>query len=168
MRSLTSLDHKILNHKPENIFKVVSNFETYPEWFGKDVRLKSIKTTQQKIGSVIKVKFGIIGFEIELMRVNPNYEIFVKYSGAYSGQGVWYFFETTNGTKLMYEIDLKIRNPLVWFTSLFVNIARLHSEIMAKIFRNLEEYLNKIYGNSEDGLNSSSDPQSKIFFISRD
>lgn len=166
MRNLTSLDQKVLSHKVEDVFKVVSNFETYKEWFPEDVKVTVIETTPDGIGSIIKVENGIIRFNIEMMRVNPNKEILVRYSGAYEGEGIWYFFETTNGTKLMYEIELKIKNPLVFFLNFFINISTLHSKVMVKMFNRLEQYLNKIYNVDSNSLNNNSNTQPKIFTLS--
>lgn len=166
MRNLTSLDQKVLSHKVEDVFKVVSNFETYKEWFPEDVKVTVIETTPHGIGSIIKVETGIIRFNIEMMRVNPNKEILVRYSGAYEGEGIWYFFETTNGTKLMYEIELKIKNPLVFFLNFFINISTLHSKVMVKMFNRLEQYLNKIYNVDSNSLNNNSNTQPKIFTLS--
>lgn len=166
MRNLTSLDQKVLSHKVEDVFKVVSNFETYKEWFPEDVKVTVIDTTPHGIGSIIKVENGIIRFNIEMMRVNPNKEILVRYSGAYEGEGIWYFFETTNGTKLMYEIELKIKNPLVFFLNFFINISTLHSKVMVKMFNRLEQYLNKIYNVDSNSLNNNSNTQPKIFTLS--
>ena len=166
MRNLTSLDQKVLSHKVEDVFKVVSNFETYKEWFPEDAKVTVVKTTSQGVGSVIQVKTGIISFNIELMRINPNKEIIVRYSGAYEGEGIWYFFETTNGTKLMYEIELKIKNPLVFFLNFFINISTLHSKVMVKMFNRLEQYLNKMYNVDSNSLNNNSNTQPKIFTLS--
>lgn len=166
MRNLTSLDQKVLSYKVENVFNVVSNFETYKEWFPEDAKVTVVKTTSQGVGSVIQVKTGIISFNIELMRINPNKEIIVRYSGAYEGEGIWYFFETTNGTKLMYEIELKIKNPLVFFLNFFINISTLHSKVMVKMFNRLEQYLNKIYNVDSNSLNNNSNTQPKIFTLS--
>lgn len=166
MRELTSLDQRILSYKIEKIFPVIADFETYKEWFPSKPGIKIIKTTAVKTGSIIQVQFGIIKFTIELMRINPNKEIIVHYSGAYRGKGIWYFFESANGTKLMYEIELEILNPLIRFSSLFLNIASLHSKMMTKIFDGLENYLHKIYKNEANGINNSDNTQPKIFSIS--
>lgn len=163
MRNLTSLDQKILSFKVEDVFKVVSNFETYKEWFPEDAKVNVIKINPKGVGSIIQVKTGIISFQIEMMRINPNKEIIVHYTGAYEGEGIWYFFETANGTKLMYEIELKIKNPLVIVLNFFVNVSMLHSKVMNKIFNRLEEYLNKIYNVNSNSLNNNSNTQPKIF-----
>lgn len=166
MKELTSLDHKILNYPVEKIFPIISDFQTYKEWYPKNVDISLIKSTPNKIGSVIQIKFGVIKFNIELARINQFREIIVQYSGAYEGSGIWYFFESANGTKLMYEIDLKIKSPLVRFVSIFVNINFMHSKVMTEIFDGLENYLNNIYKNEKNGLNNHSNSQPKIFSIS--
>jgi ribosome-associated toxin RatA of RatAB toxin-antitoxin module len=166
MRNLTSLDQKIFSHKVELVFRVISNFETYKDWFPEEAKVKLIETNSKGIGSVMQVEIGIIKFKIELTRINPNKEIIIRYSGAFEGEGIWYVFETTNGTKLMYEIELKIKNPLVVFLNFFVNISTLHSKMMTKMFNRLEEYLNKIYNVNSNSLNNNSNTQPKIFTIS--
>lgn len=166
MKELTSLDQKILNYPVDKIFPIVSDFQTYREWFPKNVDISLIKKTPEKIGSIIQIKFGIVKFKIELTRINQFREIIVQYSGAYEGNGIWYFFESTIGTKLLYEIDLKIKNPIVRFISIFVNINSMHSNVMTKIFDGLENYLNNIYKNEKNGINNHSNSQPKIFSIS--
>lgn len=166
MKELTSLDQKILNYPVDKIFPIVSDFQTYREWFPKNVDISLIKKTPEKIGSIIQIKFGIVKFKIELTRINQFREIIVQYSGAYEGNGIWYFFESTIGTKLLYEIDLKIKNPIVRFISIFVNINSMHSNVMTKIFDGLETYLNNIYKNEKNGINNHSNSQPKIFSIS--
>ncbi|MGB9663952.1 MAG: SRPBCC family protein [Ignavibacteria bacterium] len=165
MRSITTLDQKIFPFKVEDVFKVISNFETYKEWFPEGTKVILLESTPKAIGSIIQVKTGIVSFNMELMKINPNKEIFVRYSGAYEGEGIWYFFETTTGTKVMYEIDLKIKNPLVVLINFFVNVSALHSKIMTKIFDRLEKYLNKIYNVNSNSLNNNSNAQPKIFNI---
>jgi ribosome-associated toxin RatA of RatAB toxin-antitoxin module len=166
MRDLNSLDQKILSHKVEDVFKVVSNFETCKEWFPEDAKVEIIKINPSGVGSIIQVKTGIISFNIEMMKITPNKEILVRYSGAYEGEGIWYFFETTNGTKLMYEIELKIKHPLVVLLNFFVSVSSLHSKVMMKMFDRLEKYLNKIYNVNSDSLNNNSNTQPKIFTLS--
>ncbi len=139
--------------------------KTYKNWFPSKPEINLIKSTPDKIGSIIQIKIGVIKFFIELMRINPEKEIIVHYSGAYEGNGIWYFFESSNGTKLMYEIELKVKNPIVRFVSLFVNIAALHSKMMTEVFNGLENYLNKLYQTEKNGLNNLSDSQPKIFSI---
>lgn len=166
MKELTSLDQKILNYPVDKIFPIVSDFQTYREWFPKNVDISLIKKTPEKIGSIIQIKFGIVKFKIELTRINQFREIIVQYRGAYEGNGIWYFFESTNGTKLLYEIDLKIKNPIVRLISIFVNINSMHSNVMTKTFEGLENYLNNIYKNEKNGINNHSNSQPKIFSIS--
>lgn len=168
MKELTSLDQKILNIKIENIFPVIADFESYKNWFPNNLEIKLIKSTPEKIGSIIQIKIGIVNFKIELTRIIPNKEIIVSYTGAYEGQGIWYFFDSTNGTKLLYEIELMIKNPIIRFISLFINLTTLHSKMMTKIFNGLEEYLNKTYNIKKNGINNSNNTQSKIFFIKSD
>jgi ribosome-associated toxin RatA of RatAB toxin-antitoxin module len=163
MRDLTSLDQKVFPLKVEDVFNVISNFETYKDWFPQETKVNLLKSTPERIGSIIQVKTGTISFNIEMMRINPNKEIFVRYSGAYEGEGIWYFFETINGTKVMYEIELKIKNPFVVLLNFFVSVSMLHSKIMTKIFNRLEEYLIKIYNVKSNSLNNNSNTQPKIF-----
>lgn len=165
MNELTSLDYKILNHKIENIFPIVADFESYKHWFPQKPEITLIKSAKDKIGSIIQIKTGIVKFNIELMRINTNKEIIVQYYGAYEGKGIWYFFESANGTKLMYEIELKVKNPLVRFVSLFVNLAAIHSKMMTKVFNGLEDYLNKLYKTEKNGHDNLSNAQPKIFSI---
>lgn len=165
MKELTSLDQRILNYKIENVFPVIADFSNYPKWFPENLNINVIKSSPEKVGSAINIKIGVIQFNIELKRINQNKEIIVQYSGAYEGQGIWYFFDSTNGTKLMYEIELKIKNPLVRLISLFINIASFHSKMMTKIFDGLEDYLNNIYRTNTDGFDNSNNSKPKIFSI---
>jgi ribosome-associated toxin RatA of RatAB toxin-antitoxin module len=167
MKELTSLDQKILNYEIEKVFPVVSDFNSYKEWFPKSSKVKLKKITEERTGSIIELKVGVVKFQMEMKSISPNKEIIVHYSGAYSGKGIWYFFENINGTKLMYEIDLVIKNPLVRFVSLFINIAHIHSKKMTEVFDGLEQYLDKLYNNNKaNGLNNSKNSQPKIFSIS--
>ncbi len=168
MKELTSLDQKIFNLKIENIFSVISDFASYKNWFPTNPEMKLIKSTPEKIGSIIQIKTGIVNFKIELTRIIPNKEIIVSYTGAFEGQGIWYFFESTNGTKLLYEIDLKVKSPVVRFFSFFLNLTALHSKLMTQVFSGLEEYLNKTYNINKNGINNSNSSQSKIFYIKSD
>lgn len=165
MKELSSLDQKILNYKVENVFPVIADFTNYSKWFPENLQISLVKSTPEKVGSVINIKIGIIQFNIELTRINSNKEIIVHYTGAYEGQGIWYFFDSSNGTKLMYEIDLKIKNPLIRLISFFINIASIHSQIMTKIFSRLEEYLNNLYKFKSNDLSNFNNSQPKIFSI---
>lgn len=166
MRTVSSLDQKNLNFKIEQVFDVISDFSTYSEWFPKSVKLEVLNSHKEKVGSLIKISIGIVSFQCELMRINKNKEIIVHYTGSYEGNGIWYFLETGKGTKLMYEVDLQIKNPIVKVLSLFVNVAGIHSKMMSNLFQGLEKYLNKIYNDDSNSLDNLSDTQPKIFSIS--
>lgn len=166
MKTISSLDQKVLNFKIEQVFDVISDFSTYSEWFPNSIKLEVLNSNKEKVGSLIKISIGIVSFQCELMRINKNKEIIVHYTGSYEGNGIWYFLETGKGTKLMYEIDLEIKNPIVKVLSLFVNVTGIHSKMMSNIFQGLEQYLNKIYNGDSDSLDNLSNTQPKIFSIS--
>lgn len=165
MRKINSLDHRIIHHSVENIFTVISDFNTYPEWFGKKVRVKVLKITEEKIGSLIQINFGTVKFFCEIVKILLNKEIVVKYTGAYSGMGTWFFFKGTNGIKVIYEIDLIIRNPFVYILSYFISLNRIHSKTMNDIFNNLEKYLSQRFNAKLNGIRNSSNSQPKIFTL---
>ncbi len=165
MKKLSSLDQKILNHKVEKVFDLVSNYETYKIWFPESIKLNLVKSTPNKIGSVIEICTGFVKFYCELIRINSNKELVVHYSGAYEGRGIWYFFESLNGTKLIYEIDLEIKNPFVFLVSLFLDLSHIHSKMMTNIFFSLEKYLNELYNVNGNSVSNNSNTQPKIFTL---
>ncbi len=163
MRKISSLDQRILKHDIGKLFNTIVNFETYPEWWDKKIKLNILKKTENYINSKIEIVVYGKSFFYEIVKAKPNHEIVINYSGIYSGTGTWFFVEGANGVKVMYEVDLEVKDFFVSLISFIFNLNVMHSKQMAKLFNGLEKYLN---GNSDsDSFDSSRNVQPPTFTL---
>ena len=143
MKRIISNDKYVYKHDPEKIFDAISDFRVYSQWWGKDVKLKLILVTENKIGSQVEVRASGGWFRCELVSLTPFEEVRIKYyEGVQSGEGIWRINRLDNGnSELVYSIDLEPKGLLPRFLSNFINFSEIHSKAMLGLFEGLEEYL---------------------------
>ncbi len=84
------------------------------------------------------------GFKWEIVDVKLNEEVTVKYfDGLYSGIGIWQIEKVRDKTELTYKIELRDNSILIRSMGRFVDLQKLHSNMMKNVFFKLEKYLAK-------------------------
>lgn len=168
MKQINSIDQIIFNSDIENIFKTILDLTSYKEWFPDKFKLEIISNEENYIGSRIKISYLGIEFIWEIIKIEKLSEIIVSYSGAYKGLATWYFSNLADGVKVMFEVELEIKNPFILFASFFVNMNEFHSKQMVQLFNNLETYLNTKYPNEKTRINNIGNIQPPTFTITGD
>jgi ribosome-associated toxin RatA of RatAB toxin-antitoxin module len=163
MQKISSLDQRILKHDIKNIFNAIVDFNTYFEWWDKSIKINILKRTENFINSKLEITAYGKKFFCEIVKASPIQEIVINYSGIYSGTGTWFFVEGANGVKVMYEVDLEIKDFLVRLFSFIINLNAIHSKQMAKLFNGLENYLND--KSDSDSLDSARNVQPPTFTL---
>lgn len=163
MRKILSLDQRILKQDIKNIFNAIVDFNTYHEWWDKSIKINVLNRTENFINSKIEITVYGKKFFCEIVKTVPHQEIVINYSGIYCGTGTWFFIEGANGVKVMYEVDLEVKDFFVKVISFIINLSAIHSKQMAKLFNGLENYL---YDNSNiDSLDNTSNVQPPTFTL---
>jgi hypothetical protein len=67
----------------------------------------------------------------------------VEYAGDFVGTGEWTFQPTVGKTKVQYRFNGRPKRLLFVLFSPFVNIRKMHSDVIQKGFKGLSDYLNK-------------------------
>jgi len=163
MRKILSLDQRILRYDIKNIYNAVVDFNTYPAWWDKSIKINILRRTQNFINSKLEITAYKKRFFCEIVKVKPHQEIVINYSGIYSGTGTWFFVEGANGIKVMYEVDLEVKDFFVSLFSFIINLNAIHSKQMAKLFNGLENYLND--NSNGDSLDSARNVQPPTFTL---
>lgn len=165
MKNIYSVDQKILNYKIEDIFNIIQDFSTYTEWFPKKFKLEIISLTNDLIGSKLKISYLGLTIYWEIIKIDNLKEILISYSGDLKGLGVWYFTDYATGVKIMFEIEVKIVNPLIYLGSFFINPVTFHSNKMKQIFDSLDNYLAIKYPDEKISLNNNGNIQPPTFTL---
>jgi len=67
----------------------------------------------------------------------------VEYAGDFVGTGEWTFQPTDGKTKVQYRFNCRPKRPLFVLFSPFVNIRKMHSDVIQEGFKGLSVYLSK-------------------------
>jgi ribosome-associated toxin RatA of RatAB toxin-antitoxin module len=139
-----SLDkYNFKNTNPDELFKVISDFNTYQYWWPKFISFENINKTNDIIKSCVYVSpFLSPGFLWEITNLIDDEIIEIMYvSGAYTGKGIWEIKHHNEITELTYEVNLIISNVFINIISKFISIEAMHKKLMLTVFKNLETYL---------------------------
>jgi hypothetical protein len=64
-------------------------------------------------------------------------------TGAFVGTGKWTFEPTDGKTKVQFQLNARINSRLISFASHFINLDKMHTDMMQKGFKALNSYLSK-------------------------
>lgn len=124
------------------IWRVITDFSGYQEWWPAPLKTKALRVAEGLIGSRIEIRpYGGKGFVCEVVDVKHDSELRMKYSGIYSGTGVWTISDVNEHCRVTYEIMLEIENFWILLLSSFVPVTKIHSRLMSDVLSGLEQYL---------------------------
>lgn len=140
---------KTLPYSAQQIWDIIIDFKAYSEWWPSKVKTKALKISNEVIGSQIEVRpYGGMGFICEVVKVKPNTELVMEYSGLYKGLGVWTISENNGQCNVAYEINLDVNHPLIRISSHLLPVDKIHYNLMEKVFLGLEQKLVTKFGNA--------------------
>lgn len=146
MKKIHTINTKELPYPPQQIWQVITDFSSYPKWWPSSIKIKVRRASINLIGSRIEVRpYGGQGFECEVVGITQHRELRMKYSGIYTGTGIWKISDINEHCRVTYEIMLEIDNLWIRFLSSILPVTKMHSQLMTKVLSGLERYLEEKY-----------------------
>jgi len=135
------------------IWKAITDLPNYSSWWPSSVKIKTLHLSEGLIGSRIEVRpYGGQSFCCEVSELIKGKELTLKYSGIYTGKGMWTISEINGQSRVTYEIDLTIQSNLIRLLSAVLPVDSIHSKLMEKVLTGLGQYLGKIEGAPNQAL----------------
>jgi len=145
MKQIHSINSITIPFSARQIWTILTDIPSYPLWWPSTLKIKVLNTTQNIIGSQVEIRpYGGIPFFCEFSQSVEPVKLVMKYSGIYSGLGVWTLSEMNGQTKIDYEIYLEINNLFIRLLSYVVPIEKIHYTLMDKLLFGLESRLKKM------------------------
>lgn len=143
MRRIHTEDVATIPAEPAVVWRVLTDFDRYPDWWPSSVRIRVLQVTPTSVGSAFEIKpYRGRGFRCDLVGIRDGTELRFAYSGLYRGSGVWSLHDAgSEGTRVAYAIDLEIVDRLTATLSRVLPIGRLHSRLMKDVFGGLTEHV---------------------------
>ncbi len=142
MKQIHSLNSITVPFSIQQIWKIITDITSYSLWWPSNIKIKALNSTQEIIGSRVEVRpYGGLPFFCEFLEYVNNKKLVMKYSGIYTGLGVWTLTEIDGQTKIDYEINLEINSLFIRLLSHVVPIEKIHYNLMNKVLLGLESRL---------------------------
>lgn len=139
MTPIQACDEVVIPSSPEFVWRVVSDFASYPQWWPRKIRVRVLIVEPALLGTEVEIcPPGAIPFRCRVAEVTPGQRIRMKYfGGIIEGGGEWRLEPSGAGTRVSYEMNVNARGWLVAIISRFVSLAGIHSRQMQEVFANL-------------------------------
>lgn len=142
MRQINAINSVTLPFSTQQIWKTITDITSYPLWWPSTLKITVLNSTQHVIGSRVEVRpYGGLPFFCEFSEYVDNVKLVMKYSGIYSGLGVWTLTEMDGRTKVAYEIDLEINSPFIRLLAYVFPVDKIHYNLMDEVLAGLEKRL---------------------------
>jgi hypothetical protein len=126
------------------IWKAIADLSSYSAWWPPSIKIKTLHLSKELIGSRIEIRpYGGQAFCCEVSNINDGKELTLKYSGIYSGTGMWTISEINGQSRVTYKIELKIQNTMIRLLSFIFPLASIHSKLMEEVLTGLGQYIGK-------------------------
>jgi ribosome-associated toxin RatA of RatAB toxin-antitoxin module len=146
MKKIISSDSIELNFSLEIVFEAVSDVTCYAKWWSKNVKVKVLENTANRIGSKVEIHASGGRFRCEIESLEPFREVRIRYyDGVQRGEGIWKIEKLSEKKSILnYSVDLEPVGFLPKFLSRFINFSEIHSNLMMEMFKSLEKYLKSL------------------------
>lgn len=142
MKQIHSLNSITVPFSTQQIWKIITDHTSFSLWWPSSIKIKVINSSQDIIGSKVEVRpYGGLPFFCEFSEYANNEKLVMKYSGIYSGLGVWTLAKINDQTKIDYEINLEINNLFIRLLSHVIDIEKIHNKLMNEVLLGLENRL---------------------------
>jgi len=140
---LRTADHAILPLAPEQIWPVLSDVGRYPQWWPKLLCARASATTPELLGAELRLRpLGGYRFTCRVVAFEKPRRINLAYSGGFiAGIAEWRLEPVSQGTRVVYDIDVVVHSRLAALAHWAVDLGHVHSFSMQAIFRNLRREL---------------------------
>lgn len=144
---------KTLPYPAEEIWGVLTDFANYPKWWPSSIKIKVTRIEPELVHSQIEVKpYGGQRFTCEVTGYSNNSELQMKYSGIYSGTGIWTLSEINGQCSVTYEILLEIESAWIRLLSRILPVAKIHSKLMDEVLSGLDKHVGLIKRHTKPGV----------------
>lgn len=145
MGELKAIDSVLLNYPVDFVYRTVTDIASYSKWWPHEIRSELEYLDPAIIGTTINVRNGpFVKWQSVVTGFKTNRLLAIDYvEGAWIGKTAWRFEETETGTKLTMDIDISCNRLWLKAVSRVINLSKMHSKQVQKIFRNLDGYLKK-------------------------
>lgn len=148
MPKIDVVDEAIINAEPSTVYKpLMDEYEGVTSWWMPHWEAKPRGNVPfSQLGGIVDVtvhRTGTPRFAVKSTEIVKDKFIKTMYfEGDFLGEGEW-ALEPLDGKKVQFRLNVKTNNLLFTFVSPFVNIGKIHSDVMLKGFIGLNKFLNQ-------------------------
>ncbi len=143
MGELKAKDSVLLNYPVDYVYRTVTDIASYSKWWPHEVKSELEYLDPAIIGTRINVQNGpFVKWKSVVSGFKTNKLLAIDYvDGAWIGKTAWRFEESGGATRLTMEIDINCNRLWLKAVSKVVNLSKMHSRQITRIFANLGKHL---------------------------
>lgn len=128
---------------PAEIWPVLADVAGYERWWPRFLFVHLLQASPGLTGTEISIRpYGWKSFRCQVVSVEEPVRIGLHYEGSYLGGGAeWRLEPDGQGTRVIFDLDAEVNDPLVSLVSKVIDLRRIHSYSMDAIFANLKQQL---------------------------
>jgi ribosome-associated toxin RatA of RatAB toxin-antitoxin module len=136
-------DSTLIPLSPTTIWPVIAHFEEYPQWWPRSLRATVTPASSGLIGTKLHLHpIGSQRFTCTVVSFEKPRFIDLEYNGpVITGKAKWLLEPEGQGTRVSYIIDVTVQGVLAALAARMIDLGRLHSYSMARVFRHAHRHL---------------------------
>ena len=151
MPKMYASDEAIINGPPAVVYKAILNeYGGVTHWwtFVQESNLRGNIPVDHE-GAIVDITIhserarGTPRFSYKFIKMVEARSIDIEVTGDIEGKGKWTFEPTDGKTRVKFEWDVKPKRLLYILVSPFVDMGKIHSDVMQKGYKALNDFLNK-------------------------
>ncbi|MGA9046696.1 SRPBCC family protein [Sulfuricurvum sp.] len=137
-------DRVMISYSAQSVWAVIADIKQYPQWWPKSLNLKLL-SEGDSAGVTLRIKpSGGQEFFCRVESSNGASRMLIRYFGGFiTGTGEWNIEPLSHGCTVSYTLDVEADGLLIGLIGMFVNLGRIHSQMMESVFHGLEQELEK-------------------------
>ncbi len=140
---IRTTDSMLFPLPPRILWQLLADIDRYPYWWPKSLHVRAIPAPDGLIGSEVQVRpLGIRAFICRVVAVREPISIDLDYSGSLiTGKAQWVLVPEGQGTRVSYVTDVILHGTMAAWLARCIDLKRVHSFSMARIFRGMRRQL---------------------------
>jgi len=140
---LRMIDATTVPFAPSEVWPVLADIAGYSQWWPWSLFVGLCHAESGLIGTEFTIRpYGWRSFRCRVVSCEESRRIGLHYEGGYlGGVAEWRLEPVGQGTKIMYDLDAEVRDPLVTLFGAVISLESVHAYSMRGIFINLEQLL---------------------------
>jgi uncharacterized protein YndB with AHSA1/START domain len=137
--SIRATDEIQVTASPAAVYRVLTDFEGYGEWWPPAVKVRALTVVPDVVGSDLEFRpRGGPAFRCRVEQAVPDSLLSLRYhEGPYAGLGIWSLEPVTGGTRVRYSVNLTSEHRMLRFFARFTDLGRSHSRLMGPVLAGL-------------------------------